>query len=159
LKRLHSYAENLLDWHVIMDLLPKIAALYFSGRIKAHVNLSGVQQTILIALGLQRKDVDTVAQELRLQVPQIMAMLIKIMKKMMAYFQKLVAGAVEADMPQTHMAVSAANADSAHDDKIDVRFNPLEKSLADELEEAGDETTKAMKAQQRELIDSLPLNK
>lgn len=143
-----------------MDLLPKIAALYFSGRIKAHVNLGGVQQGILIALGLQRKDVEDVAQELRLQVSQILAMLIKIMRKMMTYFQKLVAGAVEAEMPQGNtMGVSAENADSAHDDTIDARFNPLEKSLEEELEEAGDETTRAMKAQQRELINSLPLNK
>ncbi|KAK7961860.1 GNAT acetyltransferase 2 domain-containing protein [Apiospora aurea] len=159
LKRLDSYASGLLDWHVIMDLLPTIATLYFTGRIKSHVNLGGVQQAILMAVGLQRKDVEDVAQELKLQVSQVMAMLIKIMRKMMTYFQKLVAGAVEADMPQANsMGVSAANADSAHDDKIDVRFNPLEKSLDEELEEAGDETTRAMKQQQRELIDSLPLN-
>ncbi|KAK7994317.1 hypothetical protein PG991_015905 [Apiospora marii] len=158
LKRLDSYAGGLLDWHVIMDLLPTIATLYFTGRIKSHVNLGGAQQAMLMAVGLQRKDVEDVAQELTLTVSQVMAMLIKIMKKMMSYFQKLVAGAVEADMPQTHVGVSAANADSAHDDKIDVRFNPLEKSLEEELEEAGDETTRAMKAQQRELIDSLPLN-
>lgn len=142
-----------------MDLLPTIATLYFTGRIKSQVNLGGVQQAILMAVGLQRKDVEDVSQELKLTVSQVMAMLIKIMRKMMSYFQKLVAGAVEADMPQTHMGVSAANADSAHDDKIDVRFKPLEQSLDDELEEAGDETTRAMKAQQRELIDSLPLNK
>ncbi|KAK8061780.1 nucleolar ATPase Kre33 [Apiospora phragmitis] len=159
LKRLDSYASGLLDWHVIMDLLPTIATLYFTGRIKSHVNLGGVQQAILMAVGLQRKDVEDVAQELKLQVSQVLAMLIKIMRKMMNYFQKLVAGAVEADMPQANkIGVSAANADSAHDDKIDVRFNPLEKSLDVELEEAGDETTRAMKAQQRELIDSLPLN-
>lgn len=60
LKRLDSYANNMLDYHVILDLLPTLAALYFSRRFPADVKLSGVQSSILLALGLQRKSVEDI---------------------------------------------------------------------------------------------------
>lgn len=60
LKRLDSYANNMLDYHVILDLLPTLAALYFSRRFPGDIKLSGVQSSILLALGLQRKTVEDV---------------------------------------------------------------------------------------------------
>jgi hypothetical protein len=50
----------MLDYHVILDLLPTLAALYFSGRFPADVKLSGVQSCILLALGLQRKPIEAI---------------------------------------------------------------------------------------------------
>ena len=41
----------MLDYHVILDLVPRIAALYFSGPLRAHVKLSGVQAALLLAIG------------------------------------------------------------------------------------------------------------
>ena len=35
IKRLESYANNMLDFHVIMDMLPTIAAMYFAGKFGA----------------------------------------------------------------------------------------------------------------------------
>lgn len=60
LKRLESYANNMLDYHVILDLLPTLSALYFSQRFPAEIKLSGVQSSILLALGLQRKPVEDI---------------------------------------------------------------------------------------------------
>lgn len=60
LKRLDSYANNMLDYHVILDLLPTLAALYFSNRFPEDVKLSGVQSSILLALGLQRKPIEDI---------------------------------------------------------------------------------------------------
>lgn len=60
LKRLESYANNMLDYHVILDLLPTLAALYFTQRFPADIKLSGVQSSILLALGLQRKPVEDI---------------------------------------------------------------------------------------------------
>jgi Possible tRNA binding domain len=58
LKRLESYANNMLDYHVILDLLPTIAALYFEKRLGDDIRLSAVQSSILLALGLQRKTIE-----------------------------------------------------------------------------------------------------
>jgi len=60
LKRLDSYGNNMLDYHVILDLLPTLAALYFSRRFPEDVKLSGVQASILASLGLQRKSVEDI---------------------------------------------------------------------------------------------------
>lgn len=67
LKRLESYGNNMLDYHVILDLLPTLAALYFSRRFPEDVKLSGVQASILASLGLQRKSVEDI--EVRIRSP------------------------------------------------------------------------------------------
>ena len=59
LKRLESYANNALDYHVILDLLPTVATLYFDRRL-GDVRLHAVQSGILLALGLQRKSIEDV---------------------------------------------------------------------------------------------------
>jgi len=59
LKRLESYANNMLDYHVVLDLLPAVASLYFQGRL-GDVKLSAVQASILLGLGLQRKTIEEV---------------------------------------------------------------------------------------------------
>lgn len=59
LKRLESYANNMLDYHVILDLLPAVAGFYFERRL-GDVRLSAVQSSILLALGLQRKTIEDV---------------------------------------------------------------------------------------------------
>lgn len=60
LKRLESYANNMLDFHVIMDLLPTVATFYFEKRMGTEIRLSAVQSSILLALGLQRKTIEEV---------------------------------------------------------------------------------------------------
>lgn len=53
LKRLESYARNLVDYHLVLDLIPMCARLYFSGAL--GVKLSYSQSAILMCIGLQRK--------------------------------------------------------------------------------------------------------
>lgn len=60
LKRLESYANNMLDYHVVLDLLPTIASLFFEKRLGDEVRLSAVQSSILLAVGLQRKAIEEV---------------------------------------------------------------------------------------------------
>ncbi|KAF4125197.1 N-acetyltransferase 10 [Geosmithia morbida] len=162
LKRLESYAANMLDYHVILDLVPTIATLYFTGRLRPAVSLSGVQQTVLLAIGLQRKDMETTAPEINLPMPQLMAMFIKILRKVSNHLASLVAQAAQEDMPDAPpqlLGVSREDAAGVHDDEpVDDRYAPLETKLDDELEEGGDEALRQLKLKQRELIDSLPLD-
>ena len=155
LKRLESYANNLLDYHVIVDLLPLISALYFSERLPASVSLSSIQAAILLGIGLQKKDIDTVSNELNLPVSQTLAMFAKIVRKVTNAFRTLLTNAIDAEMP--------ALKDNAVDDMDGVetedRFVPLEQSLEDDLQQAGSEVMNELKTKQRELIDSLDLTK
>ncbi|OJJ75011.1 hypothetical protein ASPBRDRAFT_40252 [Aspergillus brasiliensis CBS 101740] len=158
LKRLDSYANNLLDYHVILDMVPIIAEYYFSGRLSGKVSLSGVQQSILLAIGLQRKNLDTLEKELTLPSSQLLAMFLKIIRKVSTYFRNLVEGAVAETMP-VEKAPSARITSEAHDELPDERFKPLETSLDDELREGGQEINEELREKQRALIDALPLDK
>ncbi len=60
LKRLESYSQNLLDYHVILDLLPTVAMFYFEKRLGEEVRLSPIQSSLLLGIGLQRKGVEVV---------------------------------------------------------------------------------------------------
>ncbi|KAH8813187.1 GNAT acetyltransferase 2-domain-containing protein [Xylogone sp. PMI_703] len=158
LKRLESYANNMLDYHVVLDLVPTLATLYFTGRLKSDIKLTGVQSSILLAVGLQRKDLSDVEAELSLPSSQLLAMFIKILRKMNSHFSNLVKGAIEAEMPDS-IGVSRENASGVlEDETVDERFKPLETSLEEELEEGGDEALKALREKQRALIDALPLD-
>ncbi|KAF3484121.1 uncharacterized protein GIQ15_03445 [Arthroderma uncinatum] len=159
LKRLDSYANNLLDYHVILDLVPTIASLYFSGRLTPGVNLSGVQQSILLATGLQRKTFDDVEKEIKVAASQLMAMFIKIMRKVSSHFRSVLEGAVASTLPAANRAITQGETTEAHDDKIiEDRFRPLEVDLEDELKEGSRVVDAELREKQRALIDALPLN-
>ena len=159
-KRLESYANGMLDYHVVLDLIPTISQLYFTGRLKPGIKLGSLQQAILLAIGLQHKEVDTVAEDLSVPPPQLLASFMKIMRKIATHLGSILSGAIEAEMPDPRaIGVSTNNASGAHDDEVvDKKFVPLESNLEDELEEGGDEAMRELRAKQRELIDSLPLD-
>jgi len=50
----------MLDYHVVLDMLPTIASLYFEKRLGQEIKLSAVQSSVLLAVGLQRKTVEEV---------------------------------------------------------------------------------------------------
>lgn len=58
IKRLESYAESMLDYHVILDLVPRLAEMSFAGKLGTEGSLSVAQQAIILALGLQRKPIE-----------------------------------------------------------------------------------------------------
>jgi N-acetyltransferase 10 len=156
LKRLDSYANNMLDYHVILDMVPAIAQFYFLGRLQGKVNLNGIQQSILLAVGLQRKNIDELEKELNLPSSQLLAMFIKIIRKVSTHFRALLEGAVAQTLP-SERPVAMGDAD-AHDDLADDQFRPLETDLNDELREGGQQIDQEMKEKQRALIDALPLD-
>jgi N-acetyltransferase 10 len=134
--------------------------LYFTGRLKSDIKLTGIQSSILLAVGLQRKDLTAIEEELSLPSSQLLAMFIKIMRKLSSHFSALVSGAIEAEMPKRDtIGISRADASGAFDDEVvDTQFVPLETGLEEELEEGGDEALKELREKQRELIDALPLD-
>ncbi|RMJ24214.1 N-acetyltransferase 10 [Aspergillus sp. HF37] len=159
IKRLDSYANNLLDYHVIIDMLPTIAEFYFSGRLGARVHLSGVQQSILLAIGLQRKSLDDLEKELNLASSQLLAMFLKIVRKAATHFRALIEGAVADTLPAEQVPVVNQDSAGAHDDVPDERFKPLDTGLEEELEEGGQQVDGELREKQRALIDALPLER
>lgn len=80
-----AYSNNLIDHHMILDLLPLLAQAYFAGAIP--VTLSYGQAAILLALGLQRVDVDVVGQSLGLPTNQVLALFNKLVRRLQGRLQ------------------------------------------------------------------------
>ncbi|KAL8766936.1 MAG: hypothetical protein Q9209_006417 [Squamulea sp. 1 TL-2023] len=156
LKRLDSYANNMLDYHVIIDMIPSIAFLYFTGRLSPAVSLTGVQQSILLAIGLQRKVLEDVEKELGLPANQLLAMFVKIVRKVASQFRNLVAGTVVETLPAPP---SQAQEKRDVDGGVEVITKAAQKDLEEELREGGEEVNKELKEKQRALIDALPLER
>ena len=144
LKRLSQYASNLLDYHVIVDLLPGIAASYFRGRLP--VSLSYVQAAILMALGLQRRTIESIEEELKLPVSQSLALFNKAIRKihgvMHAAREKVVIGTMA---PSARTAIANPKGAAA----VNASMAPHAVSLDDDLEDAG---RAALRATQKALL-------
>ncbi|ODQ82327.1 hypothetical protein BABINDRAFT_158946 [Babjeviella inositovora NRRL Y-12698] len=147
LKRLESYSNNLIDYHVIVDMLPLISRMYFGGDIAAGVKLSSVQSAILLAIGLQHKDMDQISKELNLPSNQSMAMFAKIVRKVSVHFRDVLAKAYDAAMPD----------EEEQQLNEELLIAPLA-ALEAELDEAGDEATKELREKQKALIDSIDMS-
>ncbi|KAG7917552.1 hypothetical protein KL927_002295 [Ogataea polymorpha] len=156
LKRLESYANNLIDYHVVVDLLPILAYLYFQGKISKEVNLSNVQAAILLAIGLQHKDMDKIAKELSIEANQAMAMFAKIIRKVSSYFRSLVQQKIAEEMPEVEdEIVREMNGEETNVADIE----EIEKELVDEMNKSGASAVSALREKQKELINSLNLEK
>lgn len=66
---LQAYSSNLVDYHLILDLLPSLARLYLSGQLPA--TLSYGQAAILLCLGLQQREVSELQKDLGLPSNQV----------------------------------------------------------------------------------------
>ena len=60
--RLKSYTKNQVDYHLILDLVPVLARLYFTGSFGQSLNLGYTNQVILIGLGLQMKSFEEICK-------------------------------------------------------------------------------------------------
>ncbi|KAF2171675.1 hypothetical protein M409DRAFT_63298 [Zasmidium cellare ATCC 36951] len=155
LKRLDSYANNMLDYHAILDLMPTIAMQYFTGRMKDQngVGLSGIQKALMCAIGLQRKVLEDLEKELGLQTSQLLAIFVKVARKISSHFRQLQEGAISKTMPQQNGG--AAPDDEDWEEEIDAE--KVRKGLADELAEGAEEFDEAERQRNQAMIDSLPL--
>ena len=170
LKRLESYSNNMLDYHVVLDVLPTVASLYFqkrlvarstdesnegpgtSGEEKEGVHLSAVQSSILLGLGLQRKTVEDLEGELDVPVSQLLALFTKIVRKISKRLVGIQKEAIGRELPPTVQTSETRGI-------IEQDWKPVGQQMDEELDEAGKEVTSALRERQREMIDSLDLSK
>ncbi|KAG2014403.1 N-acetyltransferase 10 [Coprinopsis cinerea AmutBmut pab1-1] len=184
LKRLEAYANNTLDYHVVQDLFPAIASLYFTHRFDgtgseegsdggeggkkggSGVRLTAVQSSILLALGLQRKSVEDVEAELSLPVNQALALLVKIVRKISKRLIEIQKRAVAATVPDLRQ--KAAEGSARINEVKDVEMGSTSKeewqpsvsaSIEKELDEAGEGVRRELKEKQKALLESLDLRK
>ncbi|VAI08816.1 unnamed protein product [Triticum turgidum subsp. durum] len=120
MKRLEAYSNNLVDYHLILDLVPILAHEYFSEKLP--VTLHGAQASVLFCMGLQDKDIGATKEELGIEREQVLSNFIKTMKKLYGYLNNTAGKEIEATLPRLK--------------EIEA---PLSRSMDEDLDEAAQE--------------------
>ncbi len=145
----------MIDYHLILDLLPTLARLYFSG--KTGLQLTTAQGAILLALGLQFKPLVNLEFELGIGATQLLALFNKSIRKIAQYLRQVQENAYTAEiMAKTAAKTSQAALalSNAKTDSIAVSSN-----LQSELKDGAAAVKKVMKDKQKDLLASLSLEK
>jgi N-acetyltransferase 10 len=79
LRRLESYTRNLVDYHLILDLIPTLSKLFYLNRLP--IQLTVIQMALLAGIGLQYKTIEQLENELNLPQSQLLALFNKLIKK------------------------------------------------------------------------------
>uniref|UniRef100_A0A0E0F9Y4 RNA cytidine acetyltransferase n=1 Tax=Oryza meridionalis TaxID=40149 RepID=A0A0E0F9Y4_9ORYZ len=140
MKRLEAYSNNLVDYHLILDLVPILAHQYFSEKLP--VTLHGAQAAVLFCMGLQDKDIGATKEELGIEREQVLSNFIKTMKKLYGYLHNIAGKEIEATLPRLK--------------EIDTA--PL-KSLDEDLDEAAREVKEQRRAIDEDDVDPKFLQK
>lgn len=163
LKRLESYSFNLVDYHMILDLVPSLARFYFLRRFpaltspkqqdSANLQLSFSQSAILLAIGLQHKTLEVLESELGIALNQILALFNKTIRKFVVHLQSM----MEAHQRKLLSAGAAASSSSSSSSSKARLGAPVAVSLNRELNEGGKQVAAEMKKKQQLLLDSVAL--
>lgn len=127
MKRLEAYADNLVDFHMILDLVPLLAQLYFMEKLP--VTLSYAQASVLLCTGLQLRNITYIEGQMKLERQQILSLFIKVMKKFHKYLYGIASKEIESTMPRMR----------------EIPLEPHEISVDDDLHEAAKQVEEKMK--------------
>ncbi|XP_076125510.1 RNA cytidine acetyltransferase [Alosa pseudoharengus] len=122
LKRLEMYSQSMVDYHLIMDMIPAIARMYFLKQL-GDVSLSAAQSALLLGIGLQHKSVDDLEKEIELPGSQLLGLFNRLIRKVVQYCRSIQEKAVEAEMVATK----------------DIAMEPTSRTLNEDLDEAAKE--------------------
>ncbi|KAH3752617.1 RNA cytidine acetyltransferase-like [Dreissena polymorpha] len=135
LKRLELYAQNMVDYHLIMDLVPALARMVFLELVDVHLSI--IQSAVLLGLGLQHKTVEVLERELDLPASQLLGLFNKIIRKL----SSTLTGVLEHDVEQGMVA------------RQEIILTPAVQTIDEELDEAAQQVTAQQKKQMAILGD------
>eukprot|EP00828_Plagiopyla_frontata_P043795 TRINITY_DN6967_c0_g1_i2.p2 TRINITY_DN6967_c0_g1~~TRINITY_DN6967_c0_g1_i2.p2 ORF type:complete len:352 (+),score=62.38 TRINITY_DN6967_c0_g1_i2:1053-2108(+) len=108
LKRLHAYSQNLIDYHLILDLVPIFARLYFEYKLGKKFRLSSGQGAILLGIGLQLRSIDSVGIELNIPVSHALALFNKSVRKFTKFIENIFNGEQQLEQKQVEEKLKKA---------------------------------------------------
>ncbi|XP_077050613.1 RNA cytidine acetyltransferase isoform X1 [Siphateles boraxobius] len=136
LKRLEMYSRNMVDYHLIMDMIPVIARMYFLKQL-GNIGLSVAQSALLLGIGLQHKSVDELEKAIDLPASQLMGLFNRVIRKIVQFFNTLQEKAVEAEMVATK----------------DISMEPTAQTLNEDLDDAAKEFQEKHKTDMEKIKD------
>jgi len=149
--RLEQYGKNLVEYSLVLDVVPSLAAL-FLGRRMPEVRLSHLQCAILVAVGCQHKTFDRVAAEFNAPASQLLALFNKAMHKLSNHCRTLLEQQVEEEEGQ---AVGGKVAKSLKSGETITGGKAIKESLKDDQQKEAKKVNKKLEAARQELLSSL----
>lgn len=137
LEILELYSKTLVDYHQIIPLMFRLSKLYFLDWLSSKLDLSAVQATILLSMGVQGKSVNQAASELNLEPTQLLGLFNRSIKKIVSYLQTLEERGIEEEID--------ADQSIQLQGKAVPNLEPVKVSLAYELNQAAKKIDKKHK--------------
>lgn len=97
IRRIDSYTRNQVEFRLILDLTYDIAFMYFQDKFP-QLSLDAIQKAILIGIGLQHKNIDTICEEFNMPANQILAKFYDSMKKISKSLRRIVEAEIESEL-------------------------------------------------------------
>ncbi|CAM9182779.1 unnamed protein product [Chrysoparadoxa australica] len=146
LHRLELYARNMVDHHLITDLLPALCQLYFLGKIPG-VHVSYLQGAILLGMGLQHRTVSELTVELQLPDNQVLALFNKAVRKICTALKAVQEQEAAAELDHASSKAKKKQVAKAAKGMVDAQAL----SMGEEQEGAAQDALTKMKQKNREV--------
>lgn len=138
IQRLESYARNMIEYRLILDLTNDLSLLVFDGKMN-DVAIDSLQKAILLGIGLQNKNLDKLCNEFNMPANQILAKFFDCCKKL----TKKIEAVMESNVEKTMIQGSKLNTGES--------MQPTAQTFAEELEEGAKELEKKQKKELKRL--------
>jgi len=149
--RLEQYGRNLVEYNLVLDIVPTLATLFLSRRMP-EVRLSSLQCAILLAVGCQHHTFDEVAKDFGAPASQLLALFNKAMHKLASHLRALLEQQVEEEDDTDGLARTKRKMRSG---EVVAGGSFVKDSLLSEQKSAGKKVDKKLDEKRKELLDSL----
>lgn len=146
--RLEQYGRNLVEYALVLDIVPTLASLFLSRRMP-EVRLSSLQCAILVAVGGQHKTFDQLASEFSVPTSQLLALFNKAMHKLANHCRTLLERQVEEEEELTSSRGRLKSGEVMPGGSF------IRESLQAEQQAMGHKVKQKLGAARQELLDTL----
>lgn len=150
LHRLEQYGKNLVEYALVLDIVPTLASLFLARRMP-QVRLSSLQCAILVAIGCQHKTFDRLAAEFSVPTSQLLALFNKAMHKLANHCRSLLEQQVEEEEDEAE----GGRKRSIRSGEVLPGGSFIRESLQSDQHAMGQKVSKKQSAARQELLDSL----
>merc|ERR1712173_179224 len=107
LKRLETYNKNLVDYSLILDLIPKFVHWFFNNKFEGKLQINYSQCAVMLGIGFQKKSIDEISKELNIIKQQSISMLNKSVRKIYTFIDEVIKEYVETNQVRPELVGNA----------------------------------------------------
>ncbi|KAH9669509.1 RNA cytidine acetyltransferase 1 [Citrus sinensis] len=133
--RLKDYTNGLIEHYAILDLVPRLAHLYFQEKLP--VTLSYVQAAVLLYIGMLGQDISCIQDQMKLEADRIFVLFRKVMTKLTDYLYEISSEEIKTAPPRLKEGA----------------FEPHNISLDEDLNDGAEQFEEGMKTKMEGLLN------